>query len=168
MFRHLPLVFKNSWRNKRRTSLTILSVGVSLCLLGVLMAIYHAFYLSTPSQYSALRLVTRNKVSLTVPLPQSYGDKIKTIPGVAEVARNQWFGGKYIDERHFFAQFGTDPEKLFVLRPEVSLPEDQKRAFITERTAAIAGRSLADKNNWHVGDRINLTGTIFPVNLELT
>ena len=52
MFRYLPLILKNSWRNRRRTTLTILSISVSLCLLGVLMAIYHAFYMSeaSPSQ----------------------------------------------------------------------------------------------------------------------
>ena len=50
MFRHLPLILKNSWRNRRRTILTVVSISVSLCLLGVLMAIYHAFYFSDPTQ----------------------------------------------------------------------------------------------------------------------
>jgi cell division protein FtsX len=35
MFRFLPLVLKNSWRNRQRTFLTIASITVSLCLLGV-------------------------------------------------------------------------------------------------------------------------------------
>jgi len=168
MFKHLPLVFKNSWRNKRRTVLTILSVGVSLCLLGVLMAIYHAFYMSKPDDYSAKRLVTRNKVSLAVPMPGFYEDKIKAVSGVSEVSRSQWFGGVYKDPKNFFAQFGVEPDKFFVIRPEMSLPEDAKKAFITERTACIAGRKLADQFDWKVGDRITLKGTIFPINLELT
>ena len=36
MFRYLPFVLKNSWRNRRRTLLTIVSISVSLCLLGEL------------------------------------------------------------------------------------------------------------------------------------
>ena len=47
--KHLPMILKNVWRNRRRTILTVLSIGVSLCLLGVLLAIYHAFYFSDPT-----------------------------------------------------------------------------------------------------------------------
>ncbi len=45
MLRFLPLMLKNC-RNRRRSILTILSIGASLCLLGVLMAMYHAFFFS--------------------------------------------------------------------------------------------------------------------------
>ena len=33
-----------------------------MCLLGMLMAIYHAFYLADPPPGQALRLVTQNRV----------------------------------------------------------------------------------------------------------
>jgi len=170
VFRHLPLILKNSWRNRRRTLLTILSVGVSLCLLGILMAIYHAFYFSEPNASQALRLVTRNKVSLAFPMPQSYREKIRQIPGVQEVGISQWFGGVYIDRRpeHMFARFAVEPDKIFTIHGEMTIPEDQKKAFQQERTACIAGRLLAEKYNWHLGERITLQGDIFPVTLELT
>src|SRR5215471_17338426 len=158
MARHLPLVLKNCWRNRRRTVLTILSIGVSLCLLGVLMAIYHAFYFADPPPGSALRLVSRNKVSLAFPMPQSYRDKIKQISGVREVGISQWFGGKYIDNRpeHMFARFAVEPDRIFNLRSEITIPEDQKKAFQQERTACVATRSLAEKFHWKLGDRITL------------
>jgi len=164
------LILKNSWRNRRRTLLTILSVGVSLCLLGILMAIYHAFYFSEPNASQALRLVTRNKVSLAFPMPQSYREKIRQIPGVQEVGISQWFGGVYIDRRpeHMFARFAVEPDKIFTIHGEMTIPEDQKKAFQQERTACIAGRPLAEKYNWHLGERITLQGDIFPVTLELT
>ena len=60
MFRYLPLIVKNCWRNRRRTTLTIISIGVSMCLLGVLIAVYHALYMSDATPDQALRLVTRN------------------------------------------------------------------------------------------------------------
>ncbi|PYU36622.1 MAG: hypothetical protein DMG28_00225 [Acidobacteria bacterium] len=164
------MILKNSWRNRRRTLLTILSVGVSLCLLGILMAIYHAFYFSEPNASQALRLVTRNKVSLAFPMPQSYREKIRQIPGVQEVGISQWFGGVYIDRRpeHMFARFAVEPDKIFTIHGEMTIPEDQKKAFQQERTACIAGRLLAEKYNWHLGERITLQGDIFPVTLELT
>ena len=77
MFRFLPLVLKNSWRNRRRTFLTIASITVSMCLLGVMISVYHSLYLSDPTPEQALRLVTRNKISLTQTLPESYRNTIR-------------------------------------------------------------------------------------------
>ncbi len=170
MFRYLPLILKNSWRNRRRTVLTITSVGVSLCLLGLMMAIYHAFYFNTPTPGQELRLVTRNKVSLAFPLPQFYGEKIKAIPGVREVEVEQWFGGKYIDSRpeHMFARMAVEPDKFFVIYPDIKIPDEQKNAFQHERSACVVGRELAEKLHWNLGDRITIQGDIFPVNLEFT
>ena len=171
MFRYLPLVFKNSWRNRRRTSLTIVSISVSLALLGVLMAVYYAFYLSDAPPSQALRLVVRNRISLTVPMPKFYGAKIHQIPGVREVCISQWFGGVYKDRRdtkNFFARFAVEPEKILVVRSEMQIPEDQKQAFIRERTACLIGRGLAQKQNLHLGDRVPIQGDIFPANLEFT
>jgi len=170
VLRHLPLILKNCWRNRRRTILTVLSISVSLCLLGVMMAIYHAFYFKEASPYQARRLVVRNRISLAFPMPQFYRDKIRQLPGVAEVGISQWFGGMYIDRRpeHLFARFAVQPEKIFVLRGEIELPEDQKRTFLTERTACIVGKTLADKQSLAVGQKITIVGDIFPINLELT
>lgn len=171
MLRYLPLVVKNCWRNRRRTLLTIISVGVSMCLLGVMMAMYHAFYLSDPTPEQALRLITRNRVSLTFALPQFYQQRIRQIPGVREVMLSQWYGGTYKDSRdpkNMFARFAIEPDKIFTIFGEFRVPEDQKRAFQRERTACMIGRDLADKFNFHLGDRITLVGDIFPGQVELT
>jgi putative ABC transport system permease protein len=171
MFRYLPLILKNSWRNRRRTMLTIVSISVSLCLLGVLMAIYYAFYFTDATPAQALRLVVRNKISLAVPMPEYYRDKLRQIPGVKDVAVSQWFGGVYKDRRdpkNFFARFAVEPERIIAVRGEMKIPEDQKKAFIHERTACMVGKALAEKQNFHLGDRITLQGDIFAVNLELT
>ncbi|MBZ5590671.1 MAG: FtsX-like permease family protein [Acidobacteriia bacterium] len=144
---------------------------MSLCLLGVLMAIYYAFYFTDATPSQALRLVVRNKISLAVPMPEYYRDKIRQIPGVRDVAVSQWFGGVYKDRRdpkNFFARFAVEPERIIAVRGEMKMPEDQKQAFIHERTACMVGKALAEKQNFHLGDRITLQGDIFAVNLELT
>src|SRR5712664_4322929 len=97
MLRYFPLIAKNAWRNRRRTILTILSIAASLSLLGILMAIYAAFYFSAPPPAQALRLAVRNKVSLVFPMPEAYREKIGRIPGVRQVMAQQWFGGIYKD-----------------------------------------------------------------------
>ena len=169
--RYVPLIFKNCWRNRRRTTLTIASIAVSMCLLGVMVAMYHAFYMSKPDPGEASRLVTRNKISLTISIPQSYEQTIQKTPGVRLTMKTNWFGGTYKDARdpkNQFARFAVEPEKLFQIYPEFSLPEDQKKAFVQERTACVIGRDLAKEFGFKIGDRINLTGDIFPGNYEFT
>ncbi len=168
---HLALVLKNAWRNRRRTMLTVTSIGVSLCLLGVLMAVYKAFYLTEATPEQARRLVVRNRVSLALSMPASYRDRIARVPGVQEVMVYQWFNGVYKDSRdpnNFFARFAIEPDKLFRVRGEMALPGDQKAAFLADRRGCIVGRRLADRLGFRPGDRINIAGDIFPVDLELT
>src|SRR5277367_1931700 len=140
MFRYLPLMLKNALRNRRRSVLTIFSIAASLCLLGVLFALYRGLFLAPPQPGQELRLVTHHKVAMTVPLPVSYEDKIRQIPGVHEAMVWQWFGGTYKDARdrnNFFARFCIEPDKFFRVRPELEMPEDQKLAFQRMRTSAI-------------------------------
>jgi putative ABC transport system permease protein len=171
MFRYLSLMFKNSLRNRRRSALTIISIGMSLCLLGVLGALYRGLFLAPPTPGQELRLVVHHKVSITQPLPFSYEAKIRQVPGVREAMVWQWFGGTYKDARdqkNFFARFCVEPDKFFKVRPEIALPVDQQQSFEHLRTAAIASSDLATRMNWKVGEKIFLTGDIFPVNPELT
>jgi len=169
--RFLPLILRNSWRNRRRTLLTIASIGVSMCLLGVMIAMYSAFWLAKPKDNQALRLVVRNRVSLAVFLPIAYRQQIERIPGVRLAMVDTWFGGQYKDAREArnnFPRFSVEPEKLFPLFAEWTIPEDQKQAFIQERTACVIGRDLANAFNFHLGDRIPIQGDIFTGNFEFT
>jgi putative ABC transport system permease protein len=171
MIRFLPLIVKNCWRNRRRTVLTLVSIAVSMCLLGVMVAVFHAFYLRDPSPEEALRLVTRNRISLMMALPYSYAARIQRVPGVREVMISNWFGGTYKDNRdsrNNFARFAVEPEKLFTIYSELRVPEDWRRAFERERTACVIGRDLANRFNWRPGDHITLVGDIYPGQYELT
>jgi putative ABC transport system permease protein len=163
-------VTKNALRNKRRSILTILSIGGSLLLLTFLITIWRTFYNSQPSEQSAQRLMVRHKVSLVFSLPSYYREKIRSIPGVKEVVNQQWFGGQYKDDKpaNFFAQFATDPEELPKVYPEFKLPADQLEVWKHDRAGAIVDVGLAKKFGWKIGDRLNIKGLIFPVNLELT
>ncbi|MBV9611359.1 MAG: ABC transporter permease [Acidobacteriaceae bacterium] len=170
MFRFFSLAFKNTLRNRRRSILTISSVAVSLCLLGVLIAIYHALFFGEATPGQALRLVTRHKVSLAQPIPVAYEDKIRRVPGVKEVSSWNWYGGTYKDNRdqkNFFARFAVEPKAFLAIRTQMVMPEDQRRAFITERQACVISRDLSEKLNLKLGDRVTLTGDIYPGSLEL-
>src|ERR1700724_227327 len=163
-------VTKDALRNKRRSPLTVLSIGFSLLLLPLMMAIWRNFYLKEGSEVSALRLVTRHKVSLTFSMPGYYREKIRALPGVAVVVPQNWFGGVYKDakSRNFFAQFGTDPEEFFKVYKDWEIPEDQIVAWQRDRAGAVVDSKKAEEFGWKVGQKVIITGTIFPTNLELT
>jgi len=170
MFRYFPLILKNTLRNRRRSILTISSIAVSLCILGVLMALYQALFFGEPTPAQALRLITRHRVSLTQPIPISYREKIQRIPGVRGVMAWQWFGGLYKDRRdpnNFFPRFGAEPEFFFQVYPEFQITDAEKQAFQHERTGAVISRTLANQMHFNLGDRITLVGDIFPVTLDL-
>lgn len=163
-------VRKNAFRNKRRSTLTVLSMAFSLLLLTFLMCIWYAFYIDQGSAESAQRLIVRHKVSLANFIPGYYRDKIRTIPGVIHVVQVNWFQGIYRDPKpeNFFARFGTDPEEFFDTYKELSIPPDQLAAWQKDRAGAVADVALAKKYGWKIGDRIVITGDIYPIKLELT
>ena len=171
MFRYLPLAFKNSLRNRRRSILTISSIAVSLCLLGVLIAMYHALFFSEATPGQALRLIVRHRVSLAQAIPVAYEDRIRKISGVKAVTAWNWFGGTYKDSTNasnFFARMGVEPDNFFKLRTQIEIPDSERKAFLNDRTACIVSRDLAEKLKLHLGDRVTLTGDIYPVNLDMT
>jgi len=163
-------VAKSAFRNKRRSTLTVLSITFSLLLLTMMMTIWRSFYIDTGTAQEAQRLVTRHRVSLTEWMPAFYREKIRAIPGVVAVTPNNWFGGIYIDDKpeHYFAQFGTDPEEFFKIYTDCKIPPDQLAAWQHDQAGTVVDFELAKKFGWKLGDRIVVSGTIYPVNLELT
>jgi putative ABC transport system permease protein len=162
-------VTKNAFRNKRRSTLTVLSIAFSLLLLTLMMTIWRGFYLSDGSAESAERLVVRHRVSLTFSLPGFYREKIRAIPGVVSVVPVSWFQGTYVDQKpeHFFARFGTDPDEFFKVFRDFLIPDEQVKAWQRDRQGVIVDDSLAKKYGWKIGDRIFIQGDIYPVDLEL-
>jgi putative ABC transport system permease protein len=163
-------VTKSAFRNKRRSLLTIASISVSLVLLSIMLSIWRSFYIDKGAPDSALRIMTRHKVSLANFLPIYYRDKIRAVPGVVHVVPMTWFGGKYKDDKpeNFFAQFATDPEEYFDVAADKIMPPDQLAAWKRDRAGCVVDSVLASKHHWKIGDRIVLQGSIFPTNLELT
>jgi putative ABC transport system permease protein len=163
-------VTKSAFRNKRRSLLTIASISVSLVLLSIMLNIWRSFYIDKGAPDSALRIMTRHKVSLANFLPIYYRDKIRAIPGVVHVVPMTWLGAKYKDDKpeNFFAQFATDPDEYFDVAADKIIPPDQLAAWKRDRAGCVVDTDLARKHNWKIGDHIILQGSMFPTNLDLT
>lgn len=163
-------VAKSAFRNRRRSLLTVLSIALSLLLLSIMLTLWRSFYIDKGAPDSALRIMTRHKVSLANFLPIYYRDKIRSVPGVVHVVPMTWFGGKYKDDKpeNFFAQFATDPDEYLDVAADKIVPPDQAAAWKKDRAGCIVDIELAKKHNWKLGDHVILQGTIFQTNLDLT
>ncbi len=163
-------VTKNAFRNRRRTVLTVISISVSLLLLTLMMTVWRTFYIDKGAPESALRLITRHRVSLTNMMPLAYEQKIRAVPGVVAVSSMNWFGGKYKDDKpeNFFAQFYVEPENIVQVYSDWNIPEDQKQAWFHDRAGCAVGRQLADRLHFKVGDKIHLIGSYVGMNPDLT
>src|SRR5438270_11179117 len=99
-------IIKNALRNKRRATLSVLSVAVSLFLLVTLLVALRELTLPPEDAGAALRVVVRNRVSIANPLPARQRPIIEKIPGVEAVSPFPWFGGNFKNEESMtFAQF---------------------------------------------------------------
>jgi len=157
----LRLLLKNAFRHRLRTGLTLVGLVVALCAFGLLRTIVDAWYAGVNASSSA-RLVTRSAISLTFPLPLHYAERIRAVEGVEGISWANWFGGVYITESNFFAQFAVDAPSYFALYPEFVLDDTERTAFLRDRQGCVVGRKLAARYGWQVGDVVSLRGTIYP------
>ena len=156
-----PLLWGSLKRKKFRTVFTLLSILIAFVLYGYLAAINMAFSLGVAVRGDD-RMVVRHRFSMfTMLLPESYGPRIAQVPGVKHVAHATFFAGVYQNSRNMLPALPVEPESYLGVASEFVLPEEQKQAWLANRTGAVAGRALADKYGWKVGDRIPLRSPIW-------
>jgi putative ABC transport system permease protein len=158
--KYFPLIWKNVWRRKFRTTFTLLSIFIAFVLFGVLMTIRTAF--SFGVEVAGLdRLVLINKVTLIMPLPISYQAELARVPGVETVTHQSWFNGMYRDQTTPLTSIAVDPETWRVVYKEFVIPPEQWKTFLGDRQGAIVGKDLAERWGWKVGDRVPLRSTLY-------
>ncbi len=168
--RFLPYILKNLLRKRTRSILTLASVLLPvfvICILGTLVASLDA---QPPNSKGMFRLVVRHKVSIANFFPEAYIQKIRQLPGVKEITVFNWFGGRYIDysAQNIFSRFSVDPDKFLTVFDEAKIVEGSADDWIHDRTGLLAGQMLMKKYGWKIGQKITLTGDIFPGVYELT
>ena len=166
----IPLIFKNLFRKKTRSLLTLGSILLPLFVICVMGTLLKALSRDPSAGRGMYRLVVRHKVSLTNWIPEAYREKIFQLGGIQDMSTWCWFGGKYVDysAKNQFARFGVEPEKFLKVFDEASFVEGSAADWFSDRAGAIVGDSLAKKYGWKVGQKVTLTGDIYPVTLDLT
>src|SRR2546428_10207237 len=156
----LPLILRNTFRNRRRTVLTILSISMSLFLISTLRTLLDSLESPALTPDSATRVLTRHQTSLANTMPIAYRERIRNMTGVKEVSAYQWLGAIYKDPAYFFAQFAVDADRFFDIYTDIHVvAPEQKDAFLKERRAGLAGVSLAKRYGWNIGGTVTLQGT---------
>jgi putative ABC transport system permease protein len=154
------IILANLLRKKVRLVLTLGSFAVALFLFTFLAVVKSAFSRGTDLA-GADRLVVINRAGLINTMPLSYGDKMLRIPGIKFATHNNWFGGVYQEERNFFPQFVIDPDNQLQVMTEMKVPDAEWKTFLSDRQGAIAGRNLAKRFGWKVGDRIPIKNSLY-------
>jgi len=163
----LKLLIRNTFRHKLRTLLTVTGVAIAILSFGLLRTVVSAWYAGVNAS-SATRLISRNAISLVFSLPISYKERIRQLEGVKSVSYANWFGGVYITEKNFFPNFAIEPASYLSMYPEFVLTDQHLGDFLRDRKGCVAGRKLAERYGWKIGDSIALKGTIFPGTWEFT
>jgi putative ABC transport system permease protein len=161
--KYLYLVWSNLKRKKMRTILTFLSIMVAFLLFGYLAAIKQGFSQGIEVA-GADRLIVRHKISIIQFLPEAYESRIEQIEGVEDAVHQTWFGGVYQKPSNFFAQMPVKPDEFLEMFPEILLSEEEEQAWLSTRSGAIAGRGIADRFGWNVGDRIPINNNLWTRN----
>ena len=155
------LVRKNLFRRKLRAALMIVSILIAFMIFGVLAGFYRAFT-AGEDRAAADRLITVNKINFTQPMPIAYFNRVRAVDGVRQVTHANWFGGYYQDPKNFLMTLAIEPATYFdVYRSELDIRPEQLQAFISDRSSAVIGESMARKWGWKVGDRVPVASNIF-------
>ncbi|MBX6311791.1 MAG: ABC transporter permease [Isosphaeraceae bacterium] len=166
--KYLGYITRNARRNPVRSLLTIASIAVCLALMMILLSFLsiNDEVLSDIRIYN--RIITMSSQGFAQPVPIARVREIAAMEGVVAATPFAWYGGKLGEETMPFAQFGIDPETIFTIYDELTIPPDQLKAFQEDRAGCVVGRKLAEDRGWKIGDRIPLKGVIYPFDLNLT
>ena len=156
----LHIVWRNLMRRKIRTIFTLLSIFVAFVLFGFLMAVRSAFSMGIDLA-GADRLMVLNKISIIMPLPSSYSERIRRSRGSRTSPTRTGSAATTRRRRTSSRTWRSTPRAGCAMYPEFAVPEDQNKAWLADRQGAIVGADLAKRFGWKVGDRVPLQATIF-------
>jgi putative ABC transport system permease protein len=178
ILRLLPLLWKNVWRNRRRSVLTLLGVGVAVFVIAALEAAVEGMTFPIREVGKQELLTVREAARANVlasRLPAAYEDRVARVPGVR--AASGVLSGLAVvgaDRVHIFVR-GVDPERYRDVQHLVLDPAEWN-AFRTDQRTGLVGHRLLKRMGWSVGDevevealrlRVRIVGVIPPQGVDL-
>ena len=153
---------KNVGRNKGRSFLTVLGAAIAILAFIFFRTVLSAWQVGIEAAAKD-RIGTRHKVSFILDLPKKYVDDIRGVPGVKAATFANWFGAKDPkNANNFFASMAVDSKSFFEVLDEMKVDPAVKEKWLENRKGAIVGDVLAQQLGVKPGDRVTLSGTIYP------
>lgn len=161
------MVFRNLFRRKGRTILTIVGIAIGVAAIVALGAMAE----SMTAGYNAIAtgskadLVVTKKESLDITLggvDERVAEEIRTWPEVADVD-GMLMGNVQAEDLPYFFLFGYDPEGFAIARFRIVEGQSLQEARHVRGKPLILGRGAADALDKKVGDTLRVTGGTFRV-----
>jgi putative ABC transport system permease protein len=166
--KYLTYILRNVRRNPIRTFLTVASTSICLFLMMLLVSFFALRDDVMAGARVHNRIAALNANGFAGMMPIARVKEVANLDGVEAATPFSWYGGKYKDEILPFAQFCVDPDSVFDVMDELTLPPDQLKAFRENKDACVIGRKLAQEKKLQLGDKLPLKGDAYPVDLNLT
>ena len=161
----VTLLLKNLTRNRMRTTLTVVAIALPLFVFTTAGALVDGVRQFLAESDRNLRVAVHQKLTYTAYLPQRIRGEIEQIAPpdyITAVCCSSWFGGRIEGQQSTFPSLAVDRDTFPIVYSEFEMTPAEIETFRSERRAAIIGKMLADQQNWKLGDRITLVGSIPP------
>ncbi|MDO8434855.1 MAG: ABC transporter permease [Candidatus Binatus sp.] len=165
--KYAVLILKNLFRSKRRTILTVLSIAVSLFIFSALVSIPTVANQILGATAASTRIATHNRAGMAYSIPVAYRQRILAIPHVEAAITQSWFGGVYHELYDQFPNFAVDHDQIEKVYTDWGLTPEAIEQFKKIRTACVVGADTMKRFHLHVGQQIQLKGSIYNFNLTL-
>ncbi|MEM1045683.1 MAG: FtsX-like permease family protein [Pseudomonadota bacterium] len=138
-----------------RNAVLMVSILIAYMLFGMLAAFHWAY--GSIGVDNADRMITANKIGFSQTLPISHFRRMQQIEEVGAASVAAWFGGYYREARNSLHAIAVDPDSyLNVYGDDIRMEDAVRQRFLSDRTAILVGRSMADRFGWRSGDQISI------------
>ena len=158
--KYLGLILKNLFRNRRRTLLTVFSIGVSIFIFSALTSIPTAVNQVLSNIASSRRLVVHNRAGLAYGVPPAYLPKILTVAHVESAVAQSWYGGIYHEASDQFPNWTLDTDGVGKVFSDWGVSEEAWLAFKQQRRASLVGPETMKRFHFQIGQLIMLRPSI--------
>jgi putative ABC transport system permease protein len=165
--KYLPLIFRNLLRNRRRTLLTVLSIGVSIFIFAALISLPAVVSQILHDSASDLRVIVHNKAGFAYALPAAYEPAIEAMPHIEAVSGYEVWVGNYGKATDLIAGAGVDPDALREIFPDWGVSAAVLEQLKRERSGCIASAATMKRYGWKVGDTITLSGIMGTLQVKI-
>lgn len=158
---YFHIIFKNLFRNKRRTLLTLLGIVISFLLFVSIFTLLESFNRFLKSENAQVNLFFRPIYMsnfIDGQLPEAYLHKLRKIPLIRYLSPYKVYMGSGRSEETGIFAMGVYQDQIAKMRNLSGLTPAQLDQFNAERKAAMVGAETLEKNQWHLGDEVLLKG----------